>query len=191
MDEQLKNEVNQAVSVLRSGGIILYPTDTVWGIGCDATNADAVERIYRLKQKKEAKSMLVLVDSIDKISLYADHIPQVAWDLLELADKPLTLILPKAKKVAENLVPPEGTLGIRVPKHDFCIALAKKLGRPIVSTSANLTGTPAPARFTQVSDEIKEGVDHIVDSKYEAGATGAPSSIIQLNESSEVKILRP
>ncbi len=191
MDEQLKNEVNQAVNILRKGGIILYPTDTVWGIGCDATNAEAVERIYRLKQKKEAKSMLVLVDSIDKISLYTEHIPQVAWDLLELADKPLTLILPKAKKVAENLVPPEGTLGIRVPKHDFCIALARKLGRPIVSTSANLTGSPAPARFTQISEEIKEGVDYIVNSIYEAGATGSPSSIIQLNESSEVKILRP
>ncbi|HIS33402.1 MAG TPA: threonylcarbamoyl-AMP synthase, partial [Candidatus Avirikenella pullistercoris] len=140
MTDKFKQEVAETVEVLKKGGIILYPTDTVWGIGCDATNPEAVEKIYRLKQSENKKSMLILLDNIDKVSLYADDIPAVAWELFELSDKPLTLILPKAKRIADNLIPEEGTLGVRVVKHDFCEAVIRKLGRPLVSTSANISG---------------------------------------------------
>lgn len=186
----MREQIEQAVGILRSGGIILYPTDTVWGIGCDATNAKAVEKIYKLKRSEDKKSMLVLVDSIDTVARYTGKIPEVAWQLLEVADKPLTLILPDAHGVAENLVPEEGTIGIRVPDHDFCHALLRRFGKPLVSTSANISGNPAPARFNEIAQEIIDGVDLVVDPIYEKGATGKPSSVIALKANGEIKIIR-
>lgn len=190
MSEKLKEEVDKALEVLRNGGIILYPTDTVWGIGCDATNADAVENIYKLKQREDSKSMIVLLDSINNIPLYVDNTPYVAWELFELSEKPLTLILPKAKKVAINLVPEEGFLGIRVPKHEFCTALIRKLGRPLVSTSANISGENTPVSYEDIDARIIDGVDYVVSRAFERGMTKKPSSIIKLSESSEVTIIR-
>lgn len=190
MTDKFKQEVAETVEVLKKGGIILYPTDTVWGIGCDATNPEAVEKIYRLKQSGNKKSMLILLDNIDKVSLYADDIPAVAWELFELADKPLTLILPKAKRIADNLIPEEGTLGVRVVKHDFCEAVIRKLGRPLVSTSANISGKPSPVHFSEIADAIKKGVDKVVPVEYEGKPTGAPSSIIKLGAGSEVQVIR-
>ena len=157
--------IYQALEVLRKGGIILYPTDTVWGIGCDATNDEAVERIYRLKRSGEKKSMLVLLDNPDKVSLYIRKVPDIAWQLYEVADKPLTLILPGACAVAENLIPEEGTLGIRIPEHEFCKKLIRKLNRPLVSTSANISGQPAPRTYSEISQDIRQGVDLIVDAR--------------------------
>lgn len=183
-------EINKAIEVLRRGGIILYPTDTVWGIGCDATNAEAVERIYALKQSGDKKSMLVLLDHIDKVSMYIKKVPEVAWDLLEVADKPLTLILPGAAGVAPNLIPEERTLGIRIPDNEFCKKLIYRLGRPLVSTSANISGTPTPKAFGEISEAIKIGVDHVVDPAMERGATHAASSIIKLGEGGEIEIIR-
>lgn len=186
----MDNEIKKAAEVLRRGGLILYPTDTVWGIGCDATNAEAVEKIYRLKRSENKKSMLVLVDTIDNVARYVNKAPAVAWELMEVCDKPLTLILPGGCGVASNLLPEEGTLGVRVPKHEFCRRLIGRLGRPIVSTSANISGEPTPARFEDIGEEIRSGVDMTVDPAFEGDATHEASSIIMLGEGGEVKIIR-
>lgn len=186
----MKEVVDKAVEVLKRGGLILYPTDTVWGIGCDATNAEAVEKVYALKRSHDKKGMLVLVDSMDRAARYVGKVPDMAWQLFELADKPLTLILPNAIGVAENLIPEEGTLGIRIPQHDFCQAMLRRFGRAVVSTSANISGEPTPADFDGIGDEIKAGVDFIVESRYEKGASGKASSIIMLGEEGEVNIIR-
>ena len=190
MEEQLAEQVQKALEVLKKGGIILYPTDTVWGIGCDATDAEAVERIYRLKQSANKKSMLVLLDDPDKVSLYIRQVPEVAWQLFEVADKPLTLILPGAAGVAGNLIPAEGTLGIRIPDDEFCRKLIRRLNRPLVSTSANVSGKPAPATFSEIADEIKKGVDFVVDPSCEGRPTRKASSIISVGPEGEISIIR-
>ena len=186
----IQEEITRALDVLRKGGLILYPTDTVWGIGCDATNEKAVQRIYELKRSENKKGMLVLVASADQAARYVDRAPEVAWQLMEVADKPLTLILPGAVGVAPNLIPEEGTLGIRVPRHAFCEGLLRRLGRPLVSTSANISGDPTPVSFDAISQEIRDGVDYVVDPDCEGEATGKASSIILLGENGEVKIIR-
>lgn len=177
--------------MLKKGGIILYPTDTVWGIGCDATNEAAVERIYRLKQSSDKKSMLVLLDNPDKVSLYIQKVPDVAWELLEVADKPLTLILPEARGVAENLIPETRTLGIRIPDDEFCKRLIRKLNRPLVSTSANVSGQAAPVTFSEIAEVIKEGVDLVVDPSCEGHPTRKASSIVKVGARGEIEIIRP
>ena len=184
------NQLYEALEVLRKRGILLYPTDTVWGIGCDATNDKAVERIYQLKQSANKKSMLVLLDKIDKVSLYIQKVPDVAWQLFEVAEKPLTLILPEARGVAENLIPEEKTLGIRIPHHEFCQELIHKLNRPLVSTSANISGQPTPATFSEISKEIIDGVDLVIDQQYEGTPTKKASSIIKVGPGGEVEIIR-
>jgi L-threonylcarbamoyladenylate synthase len=187
----MREQVERAAEVLKRGGIILYPTDTVWGIGCDATNAAAVERIYKLKGSVNKKGMLVLAASPDHAARYTGNVPAVAWQLMEVADKPLTLILPGAAGVAENLIPEEGTIGIRIPNDEFCGMLLRRFGRPIVSTSANKSGDPTPARYEEISDYIKTGVDFAVDKACESKqATHKPSSIIMIGESGEITILR-
>lgn len=183
-------EINKALGVLRGGGIILYPTDTVWGIGCDATNAGAVAKIYELKKSVNKKGMIALVDSVDNVARYFRNVPPVAWELLELADKPLTLILPGASGVAENLIPEEKTLAVRVPEHEFCRNLIRKLGRPLVSTSANISGEPTPCGFDDIDLAVKEGVDLVVEPRFEGNPTRRASSIIMLGEGGEVKIIR-
>lgn len=186
----MEEEFRKAIEVLRSGGVILYPTDTVWGVGCDATNASAVEKVYRLKQSAVKKSMIVLVDKLDNVARYIRRVPDIAWQLFEMADKPLTLILPGGAGVAENLIPEEGTLAIRVPDHEFCRALLRKFGRPLVSTSANISGKPSPTNFSEISREIIDGVDFVVNPSFEGRPTRKPSSIIMLDESGEVKVIR-
>lgn len=188
--EKVKEQVFKACEVLKAGGLILYPTDTVWGIGCDATNAEAVAKVYALKQSSDKKSMIVLVENVDRVSLYIDKAPNVAWELIEMTDKPLTLILEGAKGVAVNLVPEEGTLGVRVPNHEFCKKLLHRFMRPIVSTSANISGEPTPLKFTEIPQEIRAGVDMIIDPDMEGQMTRKPSSIIALGEGGQVKIIR-
>lgn len=191
MNDKMKVQVDLAADTLRKGGVILYPTDTVWGIGCDATNADAVERIYRLKRTDNKKGMLVLVGSADEAARYTGRVPAVAWDLMEMADKPLTLILPGAAGVAANLIPEEGTIGVRVPGDEFCRALLRRFGRPVVSTSANISGAPTPFYYEDIEDEIRTGVDFAVDPSCESpAATHKPSSLIMLGENGEIVILR-
>ena len=186
----MKDQIARAVQVLRNGGLILYPTDTVWGIGCDATNAEAVDRIYKLKQSVNKKSMIVLVGDVDSVGRYVNGAPAVAWDLLETATSPLTLILSGAANVAENLVPDEGTLGVRVPDHEFCRQLLHRFGRPLVSTSANISGEPAPTDFDGIAEEIRTGVDLVVDPRFEGKPTRKPSSIIAIDPSGLFKIIR-
>ena len=189
-DSPLQHEADEAVRVLRAGGIILYPTDTVWGLGCDATDAAAVRRIYELKHSDNKKSMLVLCASADMVVRYVNRAPGIAFEVMELATSPLTLILPGAVGVAENLVPDEGTLGVRVPDHAFCQAMLRGLGRPIVSTSANLSGEATPVRLQEVAREIVEGVDFVVDPRFEGKPTRKASSIVAFGEGGEVKVIR-
>jgi len=152
-DAELQREVDEAVGVLRAGGIILYPTDTVWGLGCDATDADAVAKIYALKRSENKKSMLVLCGTADMVVRYVDKAPAIAFEVMELATTPLTAILPGAARVAENLVPEEGTLGVRIPDHEFCRRMLRAFGRPVVSTSANVSGEATPAGLQEVARE--------------------------------------
>lgn len=189
-DTQLQQEVDRAVAVLKAGGIILYPTDTVWGVGCDATNADAVAKIYALKRSENKKSMLVLCASSDMVIRYVNKAPAVAFEVMELATSPLTLILPGAVGVAENLIPEEKTLGVRVPAHLFCQQLLRRFGRPIVSTSANISGEDTPVNLPEVAREIIEGVDLVINPRFEGHPARKASSIIAFGEGGEVKIIR-
>ncbi len=189
-DAILQREADEAVRILRAGGILLYPTDTVWGIGCDATNADAVQRIYDLKRSENKKSMLVLCASADMVVRYVNRAPGIAFEVMEMATSPLTLILPGAVGVAENLIPDEGTLGVRVPDHAFCQRVLRGLGRPIVSTSANITGEATPARLQEVAREIVDGVDFVVNPRFEGKPTRKASSIVAFGEGGEVQVIR-
>ena len=182
--------VEKCVEVLRDGGLILYPTDTVWGIGCDATNEEAVKKIYALKRSEDKTSMLCLMRDADMIVRYVNKAPGIAFEVMELSDKPLTAILPGAVGVAPSLIPETQTLGVRVPQHDFCQALLRKFGKPIVSTSANISGEPAAKRLKDVCEEILKGVDHVVHPRFEGKPTLKPSSIIAFGEGSEVEIIR-
>lgn len=182
--------VEEAVKVLRAGGLILYPTDTVWGIGCDATNEEAVQRIYALKKSENKHAMLVLCPSADELVRYVNRAPGIAFEVLEMATSPLTLILPGATNVAKNLIPDEGTLGVRVPDHAFCRQLLRRLGRPLVSSSANLSGEKTPRTLSEVVSEIVSGVDYVVNPRFEGRPTGKPSSIIAFGENGEVRVIR-
>ena len=178
MDEELKQEIDAAVKVLKEGGVILYPTDTVWGIGCDASDKEAVERVFEIKQRSDAKSLITLVADADMIGRYVKVIPQMAIELIEVNDKPMTIIYPGAMGLAENVVAEDGSVGIRIPQSEFCRQLCRRFGGAIVSTSANISGEEAPASFEDINASILDEVDHIVDPCYEQAATGISSQII-------------
>ena len=187
----MEKELQAALEVLRAGGLILYPTDTVWGIGCDATNAEAVEKIYKLKQSQNKTSMIVLCRDADMIVRYVNKAPGIAFEVMEMSEKPLTLILQGAVGVASNLIPEEGTLGVRVPNHDFCQQLLRKFGKPIVSTSANISGEPTPLKgLKDVEKVIIDGVDFVVNPRFQGKPTCQPSAIIAFGERGEVEIIR-
>ncbi len=186
---QINNEIHNAFEVIQNGGIILYPTETVWGIGCDATNAEAVAKIYALKKREETKSMIVLVNGERMIYNIFKEIPSVAWDILDLSEKPTTLILDNPRNVAENLISPDKTLGIRIIKEPFAYKLLERMKKPLVSTSANISGMPTPISFKEISEEILKGVDYVVNLPNEK-MTGKPSAIIKLTNDSQVKIIR-
>lgn len=189
-DAALLAAVDEAAKILKAGGLILYPTDTVWGIGCDATNEEAVQRIYALKQSENKHAMLVLCPSADEIVRYVNRAPGIAFEVMEMATSPLTLILPGATGVAKNLIPDEGTLGVRVPDHEFCQRLLRKLGRPIVSTSANISGEKTPRTLSEITAEIVAGVDYVVNPRFQGRPTGKSSSIIAFGENGEVQVIR-
>ncbi len=189
-DKLLVEEVKKAVEVMKNGGIILYPTDTVWGIGCDATNAQAVSKIYKLKQREDSKSMLCLVDSMARVAMYVEQVPEMAYDLTEISEKPITVIYPAAKGVAPNLIAEDGSLGIRISGEKFSKYLCGALGKPVVSTSANISGEPTAATFSEISDTIKSGVDHIVNYRRSDNEKKQPSSIIKLEKNGIFVILR-
>ncbi|MFI3280852.1 MAG: L-threonylcarbamoyladenylate synthase [Rikenellaceae bacterium] len=186
----LDQTISEIITILRSGGIILYPTDTVWGIGCDATNAEAVAKIYALKGNEDKKAMLVLCNNANMVVRYVNRAPGIAFEVMEMSEKPLTAILPGAAGLAPNLIPEEKTLGVRIPQHEFCERLLFKFGRPIVSTSANISGEATPKRFNEISREIVEGVDYVVHPRFEGKPTRQPSAIIAFSEDGAIKIIR-
>ena len=190
-----KSDLDEAVRVLREGGVIVYPTDTVWGIGCDATNEEAVRKIYALKHREDAKSMLVLLDAVGKLQGYVRDIPDMAWELLECTSdseqRPMTIIYPNAKNIAKNLIAGDGSIGIRITKESFSKALCERLKRPIVSTSANISGEPAAKNFSQISQDILSQADYVCLYRRDDEEEKQPSSIIKLGLHNEIQIIRP
>lgn len=190
MNEKIREEIKKACEVLQKGGVILYPTDTVWGIGCDATNEEAVKRVYEIKRRADSKAMLVLVDSDVKVDFYVKDVPEVAWDLIQYATKPLTVIYDDARNLAPNLIGEDGSVGIRVTSEEFSKQLCFRFRKAIVSTSANISGQPAPASFSEIQDEIKQAVDYIVEYRQDEPAGAKPSSILKLGKGGVIKIIR-
>lgn len=186
----MENEIKKACEVMQAGGIILYPTDTIWGIGCDATNEEAVRRIYELKKRTDNKAMLVLIDSPAKLNAYVEQVPDIAWDLIEIADKPLTIIYPKARNLAVSLLGENGSVGIRVTSEAFSRKLCERFRKPVVSTSANVSGQPSPATFSEIPAEIKDGVDYIVRYRQDDSTKAKPSGILKLGVDGEVVVIR-
>ena len=204
--------IQEAVRILREGGVILYPTDTVWGIGCDATNEKAVARVFEIKRRSGAKSLVLLACDLDMVARHVKAIPSIAIDLVEVNDAPMTIIYPGAQYLAPNVVAEDGSVGIRIPlvpeeeeeeaprkaapkgnltAGAFCRELVRRLRHPLVSTSANISGEPTPGSFAEISEEIKAAVDYVVPKPFGAGATGRSSQIIKLGLDGEVEILRP
>ncbi|WP_080903299.1 L-threonylcarbamoyladenylate synthase [Parabacteroides sp. Marseille-P3160] len=186
----MEDEIKKACEVMQAGGIILYPTDTIWGIGCDATNEEAVKKVYALKQRADHKAMLVLTDSFVKVERYVNDMPEIAWDLAEVADRPLTIIYSGARNLAPSLLGEDGSVGIRVTQETFSRRLCERFRKPIVSTSANISGQPSPALFKEISEEIKAGVDYIVNYRRDDTQKAKPSGIIKLGPGGEVKVIR-
>ena len=188
--KQIAEDIKTAVQTLRKGGLILYPTDTIWGIGCDASNEEAVRRIFQLKQRVDSKAMICLVDSANRMQRYLRQVPDVAWDLVEFAEKPLTLILDGAVNLAPSLIAEDGSVGIRVTRENISHELCYRYERAIVSTSANISGEPSPSCFAEISDEIKNGVDYIMLSRQNDLSKGKPSQIIKLGLDGQIQIIR-
>ncbi|WP_101689700.1 L-threonylcarbamoyladenylate synthase [Dysgonomonas massiliensis] len=186
----MNEDIKQALDVLYAGGLILYPTDTIWGIGCDATNEEAVKKVYELKKRVDSKALITLVDNMSKVEFYVKDVPGIAWDLVEIADKPLTVIYDNARNLAPNLVAEDGSIAIRVTQEKFSQTLCQRFRKAIVSTSANISGEPSPQSFEDISEEIKNGVDYIVKFRQTEKTKSKPSSIIKLGTSGQVKIIR-
>ncbi len=189
-ENNMHDDLKKATEVLKNGGIILYPTDTIWGIGCDATNPGAVKRIYEIKQREDSKSMLVLMENAALLERYVEEVPEVAWDLVEIASKPLTVIYPGAKNLAKNLVAEDGSIGIRFTKEKFTTQLLQRFRKPLVSTSANISGEKSPAFFDEISEEIKSQVDYVVKYRQDDYTAAQPSSIIKLGPGGQIDIIR-
>jgi L-threonylcarbamoyladenylate synthase len=185
----INTEIHKAFEVIQNGGIILYPTDTVWGIGCDATNANAVKKIYALKQREESKSMIVLMNGEKMMYNVFKEIPETAWQILDLSEKPTTLILDNPRNVATNIIADDKTLGVRIVKEPFCFKLMERMKKPLVSTSANISGMFTPKSFKEISPEIIKGVDYVVNLQHEK-ICDKPSTIIKLSLDNQVKIIR-
>ncbi len=190
LSQESKEDIRRAVEVMNQGGIILYPTDTIWGLGCDATNPEAVKRIYEIKQRTDAKALISLVDSETKVQFYVKEVPEVAWDVMELSEKPMTVVFDGGRNLAPNLLAEDGSVAIRITKEAFSKELCMRMKRAVVSTSANISGQPAPRCFSEISEEIKKAVDYICTSRQDEPPTQTASSIIKLGAGGEVTIIR-
>ena len=187
----IDQEVQKALEVLKAGGTILYPTDTVWGIGCDAANEEAVGKVFRIKEREESKSLIVLVDEDVKLNRYVKEVPAIAWDLVEVAEEPLTIIYTGPYNLARNLVNTEdNSVGIRVTKDEFCQKLIRRLNKPLVSTSANRSGEPAPLNFKEIDPAIVNRVDYVVNLRRNESMKNKPSAILKISVNGEIKIIR-
>lgn len=184
------SDLNNALEALKSGGVILYPTDTVWGIGCDATNAEAVSRVFAIKQRNDAKALISIVHSNGALGRWMKRVPDIAYDLIETATSPLTIVYPEVEGLAANLVAEDGSAGIRVVDEPFCKKMCERFGRPIVSTSANISGAPTPSTFQKISREIIEKVDYVVEYRQKDKNPGEASNIIKLDEKGHFQIIR-
>lgn len=190
MNDLISTDVDNAVKTLTNGGTILYPTDTIWGIGCDATNARAVEKIYAIKNRIESKSLIVLIDNMEKLTEYLEYVPEIINDLLNVITTPLTVIYPNARNLAKNVIAPDKSIGIRIVRDDFCKSLISKFGKPIVSTSANVSGEPSPMSFRDVSPKIRKQVDYVVKSRQTEIPGYKASKIIKLLDDGTYVIIR-
>ncbi|NJX15757.1 L-threonylcarbamoyladenylate synthase [Tamlana crocina] len=182
-------EIKNALQVLKNGGLILYPTDTVWGIGCDASNPEAVKKVYNLKQRKDSKALICLVADDRMLKKYVKQVPAAAQNIIDVTDKPTTIIYDEAQNLAENLIADDGSIAIRIPDDDFCFWLSRKFNGAIVSTSANISGAPTPKSFKEIAPEVLKGVDYVVNLQREK-ICDKPSSIIKLSNNGVVKIIR-
>ena len=185
-----EDDIKKAVEVMRAGGVILYPTDTVWGIGCDATNPEAVAKVYKIKQREDSKALICLVDSDARLQRYVRNVPNVAWELIECADKPTTVILDGAVNLAPNLIADDGSIALRVTHEPFSKELCYRFQKAIVSTSANISGQPAAQNYCDIAPELLEAVDYVCWSRRQEHKPHKPSSIIKLGQGGEVTIIR-
>ena len=190
MKSEFADDIRNALKALRAGGVILYPTDTVWGLGCDATDAEAVRKIYEIKKRASGKSLIVLVNSAGMLTRYVDQPPEVALQMAELSDKPLTIVYDRGRSLAEGVASADGSVGVRISHDPFCDELITALRHPLVSTSANLSGGDAPANFDEIEDEVKASVDYICLWRQDDRSRAKPSSVIKVSRDGIVKILR-
>jgi len=189
-NEPMNEDIKKAVEILNKGGIILYPSDTIWGLGCDATNKDAVAKLYKIKKRNSEKSMLILLNNIGLIYSYVELVPETAFDIIDLSEKPVTVIFPGAKNLAENLLAADGSIGIRITKEKFTNTLLQKFKKPLVSTSANFTGEKTPLTFNEISEDIKQAVDYVVKYNQDDLSAGTTSSIIKIGINNKIKVIR-
>ncbi len=188
--EQFQFEINKAVDVLKSGGLILYPTDTIWGIGCDATNDEAVKKIYKLKKRTDSKNMIVLLDNANRLESYVRNVPEQAWQLIEYSERPLSIVFDSARNLADSAIARDGSVAIRISKDDFCVRMINKLRKPIISTSANISGEKPPANFHEITPTILNGVDYIVNLRQDERTINKPSTIIRLRQNGQIEFIR-
>jgi L-threonylcarbamoyladenylate synthase len=183
-------DLKQALNVLIKGGIILYPTDTIWGLGCDATNQDAIKKIYKIKKRRENKSLIVLVNGFVMLERYVRHVPDAAAEILEVSDKPITIIYPQGKNLAPGVCNEDGSVGVRITDDDFCNELITRFRKPLISTSANYSDTPSPSNFSEIVDGIKRSVDFAVKYRQTDINKKTPSSVIKVDDNGVIKIIR-
>ncbi len=186
----MNDDIEKALEVLKKGGVILYPTDTIWGLGCDATNEQAVDRIYKIKQRDDSKSMLILLEDVGRLASYINDVPSVAYDLIDANDQPMTIIYPQAKNLAKNLLAEDKSVGIRITSDEFCRKLLYRFRKPLVSTSANISGAPSPGVFSEIKPEVVSAVDYVVKWRQNDRSKNQPSSIIKVGVGGEIKIIR-
>jgi L-threonylcarbamoyladenylate synthase len=183
-------DLNKSLIALKNGGVILYPTDTIWGLGCDPTNAAAVEKIFSIKSREEGKSLLILTDSETMLERYVSDVPEIAWDLISVSDDPLTIIYPKGKNLAPGVCSGDGSIGIRICRDEFCRELIRRFRKPLVSTSANLSGKPSPRNFSEIDESLIAAADYVVEYRQDDRRTYSSSPVIKLSPDGTIKILR-
>ncbi|MCC7233105.1 MAG: threonylcarbamoyl-AMP synthase [Bacteroidia bacterium] len=187
---EFQEEIKKCLDVLKNGGLILYPTDTIWGIGCDATNSNAIKKIYRLKNRNDSKSLILLLDTENRLQSYVESVPENAWAMIDFAEKPLTIIYDNGKNLPPEILAGDGSVAIRVTRDPFCSELIRRFRKPLVSTSANISGHPAPGSYLDISDEIKQGVDYVVNLRRMENQARTASTIIRMKGNGQIEFLR-